>query len=119
MKSEEIVSRIINVIESNKSLTDFGIRQKNDEKYSKDRELLLKNKKAVFKTYLWIKEYMDPIKSYNTRHSSYGLKHIAEKQIGYITNGTFITAAIMAGHKAMPTSYKSPNVWFNMSEKKH
>jgi hypothetical protein len=46
---------------------------------------------------------------------SYGIKHTAEQDIGYITNGVFIAAGIIAGY-----SYEiregDPNVSFGMSE---
>lgn len=49
----------------------------------------------------WLVENIAPIKSINRRHSSYGLKHLAEKfsPRGYITNGAFIAAAIIAGYR--------------------
>jgi hypothetical protein len=55
-------------------------------------------------------------KTINKKHSSYGLKHIAEKDIGYITNGTFIAGAIHCGFK-YHICENSPNPCFNMSEK--
>lgn len=46
--------------------------------------------------------------------TSYGLKHQAEKDIGYITNGVFIASAIAEGLtvKRIPDS---PNAWVNLS----
>lgn len=37
------------------------------------------------------------IKKLNYRCSSYGLKHAAERSIGYVSNGVFIAAAIAEG----------------------
>lgn len=54
------------------------------------------------------------IKTINKRHSSYGLKHMAEKEIGYITNGAFICAALFCGFKF---KVSGPNAHFNISEK--
>jgi len=46
----------------------------------------------------------------------YGLKHIAEKEMGYVLNGVFIAAAIHSGfpYELIPDS---PNVRFGISEK--
>ncbi len=58
-----------------------------------------------------------PTKTVNRRRGSYGLKHMAERDIGdYVSNGSFIAAAI---HCGFPYRLKpdSPNVWFGMSEK--
>lgn len=59
---------------------------------------------------------LKPIKTVNERHSSYGLKHLAEPEIGYITNGAFIAAVVHCGfpYKIYPDS---PNVSFGISEK--
>ncbi len=54
------------------------------------------------------------IKTINKRHSSYGLKHKAEKEIGYITNGAFICAAVFCGFDFKASG---PNAHFNVSEK--
>ena len=53
--------------------------------------------------------------SINKRHSSYGVKHLAEQVLGdYVANGTFIAAAI-ASHLDYQLIPDSPNVWFNLS----
>lgn len=65
----------------------------------------------------WIRQFVDPRKTVNTKgSSSYGLKHAVENWAGtYILNGAFIVAAIEEGYK-----YKrsGPNAHFNMSFKK-
>jgi len=45
---------------------------------------------------------------------SHGLKHVAEKNVGYITNGVFIAAAIAEGFRAVRIG-ETPNAWFNIS----
>jgi hypothetical protein len=50
--------------------------------------------------------------------TSYGLKHIAEHDIGYVTNGVFIAAAIAAGFQIERTERSwrvTPNAWLNIS----
>ena len=49
----------------------------------------------------------------NWRQSAYGLKHIAEDEIGYVTNGAFIAAAIHAGLK-FKVCEDGLNVCFNL-----
>lgn len=66
----------------------------------------------------------DPIRTINRNHSSYGLKHLAEKhakrlsdnEINYITNGALILAMVDAGFR-FTRDGDSPNVSFNVSER--
>jgi hypothetical protein len=53
--------------------------------------------------------------SINTKHTSYGLKHLAEKTAlcGYISNGAFIVGAILAGFTIRKLHSRAK---FNMSE---
>ncbi len=54
-------------------------------------------------------------KTINKNHSSYTLKHIIENDVGYITNGEFIMAALVAGY-AM-SSVNRMNPCFNMDNR--
>ena len=67
----------------------------------------------------WIRENMPQSRKVCRRKSSYGLKDIAEKEIGYIQNGTFIAAAIHCGLKFVPVDKKlnSQNVFFKFDDK--
>ena len=106
-------------------LNDFGIgtpggpkARSQDEKNALDTEnraLLRGSVAAVASTVAWLQENVEPTKNVNKRHTSYGIKHMAEKDIGYITNGVFIAAGIIAGYpyEIIPGS---PNVPFGMSE---
>ena len=48
----------------------------------------------------WIADNMAIVKALNKRHSSYGLKHLAERHRGeYVSNGAFIAGAILVGLK--------------------
>ncbi len=66
----------------------------------------------------------DPIKSINKKHTSYGLKHLAERrakmlsenEVNYITNGALILAMVDAGFRFVRDG-DSPNVCFNVSER--
>jgi hypothetical protein len=55
------------------------------------------------------------IKALNRRGTSYGLKHCAEDDIGYLTNGVFIAAAIAEGFTVRRSQPNSPNAWLNIS----
>ncbi|AUJ26584.1 hypothetical protein [Virgibacillus dokdonensis] len=64
----------------------------------------------------WIKNNIAPIKSFNTRQTSYGLKHRFEDDGGfYIGNGAFKGAMLACGFKVKDKSAK--NWVFNVSEK--
>jgi hypothetical protein len=55
------------------------------------------------------------LKSLNQRGSSYGLKHHAAHDIGYVTNGVFIAAAIAEGFRVQRIRFDGPNAWFNIA----
>lgn len=55
-------------------------------------------------------------KTVNTYMSSYGWKHVVERNAHtYITNGAFVCAALALGYK-MQRIKNSPNVFFNISK---
>lgn len=66
----------------------------------------------------------DPISTINKRHTSYGLKHLAERrakklsnnETNYITNGALILAMVDAGFRFVRDG-QSPNVFLNVSER--
>jgi hypothetical protein len=62
----------------------------------------------------WLRQF-SKIKALNRRGTSYGLKHCAEGDIGYVTNGCFIAAAIAEGFTVRCAEFGSPNAWFNIS----
>lgn len=106
------------------NLNDFGIGVYNERKKKPDareKELaegktqLLDSVEACNKVCKWLSA-VAKIKTINDNRSSYGLKHIAEVDIGYVTNGVFITAAIYCGYPYRVES-GDPNVPFGMSEK--
>lgn len=105
-------------------LNDFGIGvycgYQNDPAKAaavteQNRAKLLNSVDAVNRCCGWLNA-ISRRKTINTQRSSYGLKHVAEADIGYITNGVFITAAILGGFP-----YKvidgGPNVAFGISER--
>ena len=68
----------------------------------------------------WITEYCKPRKTINDGALSYHLKHVVERWADtYVTNATFIHAAIRLGYTyenaALPGQRLSPNAVFRMS----
>jgi hypothetical protein len=61
----------------------------------------------------WLSRY-NKIKTPSKRGTSYGLKHIAAKEIGYTTNGVFIAAAIAEGFRVV-RDRDTPNALLNIS----
>jgi hypothetical protein len=62
----------------------------------------------------WIDAHLVSRQTFNPRHSSYGLKHMAEEDIGYITNGQFIAAMMACGYRYKVVGL---NALFNVSER--
>ncbi len=63
----------------------------------------------------WIKHRFWERKTINCNRSSYGLKHDMESETGiYVSNGSFIEAAMLLGYRMKPDY---PNCFFNMSIK--
>jgi hypothetical protein len=59
----------------------------------------------------WLAQFRK-IKGINRHGTSYGLKHVAEHAIGYVTNGVFIAAAIAEG---FTIQRDGPNAYLNIS----
>lgn len=59
----------------------------------------------------WLRSF-PKTKSINRRVTSYGLKHLAERDIDYVTNGIFIAAAIAEGFRFERVG---PNAVFNIA----
>ncbi len=65
----------------------------------------------------YINTYFEPSKSIYRKRSSYGLKHLVERNIGiYISNGEFIAAMLLCGYQ----SYKETtwNCYFKIKNRK-
>jgi hypothetical protein len=108
------------------ALNDFGLghygghKDKSDAEKgtinAENRRVLRASAPAVATTVMWLRENVEPTLTINKRRTSYGIKHVAEKDIGYITNGVFIAAGIIAGYP-YEIDHSSANVPFGMSEK--
>jgi hypothetical protein len=102
-------------------LTAFGIgsfrerretQAEYDARFKRDRTELRNYVQAFRVVSEWLKR-LPSIKTINRSATSYGLKHIVEREVGYITNGLFIAAAIHAGFK-VAIRHDSPNVCLNI-----
>ena len=94
MKTEEIES----VITNNINLTNFGLMEVSDSNYIKARKDLYSNLNTVSECIDWMSaNYVANVSTKNLS-SSYGLKHIIEKDLGhYVSNGCLV-AAVEALH---------------------
>ncbi|MCB1681704.1 MAG: hypothetical protein H6858_03105 [Rhodospirillales bacterium] len=128
-------------MEKERFLTDYGMgipdaKPKPDgsretpeerrERFKTKRKLLLLSVEQFLRAYVFA-SLVKKIKTIDTRNSSYGLKHLAEKypctypdgqELGpdYVGNGPMIAAAVHAGF-SIEKHYGSPNPSFNMSRK--
>ncbi len=124
--SSGIEVRLAITMSRHPELNDFGIGLYGGDKDKSDaekdainaeqRRTLRESAAAVATTVTWLRENVEPTRTINRRRTSYGIKGVAEKDIGYITNGVFIAAGIIAGYPYEIVS-GSPNVLFGMSEK--
>ena len=119
----EIETQLESVMSRIPRLSDFGIglyeerhipKEERPALLAAEREALRKSAPAVAATVEWLRKNVAPVRK--TTHSSYAVKHVVEKDIGYITNGVLIAAAVIAGYpyKVVPGS---PNVSLGMSTK--
>ena len=113
------------VLEREPQLGDFGFgvwdsrrktRAERTAELRRDRESMLEPRSLAEFTAAreWLRRFKK-IKNLNRGGTSYGLKHVAEDEIGYSANGCFIAAAIAEGFAVRRTDYDSPNAWFNIS----
>ena len=90
--------------------------EQKDRIFQAERHILLDSTADVTWTIGWLRSNVEPIKTINRRHSSYGLKHLAEKFSPnlYLSNGAFIAAALLVGYRF---EVDPPNAMFGMSER--
>lgn len=92
----------------------IGIRNDPDNLTPETRAALLSSVERFAATKQWIAANLRPVKQINPIRTSYGMKHIAAREIGYITNGVFIAAMLACGYRMR--KYPSFNPHFNVSE---
>ena len=79
---------------------------------TEDFKTLSKKEQAILMG--WIRTRLTPRKSYNRKHSSYGLKHLFEEDNFYVTNGAFKGAMFASGY--VPEFAQDTNWVFAISE---
>jgi hypothetical protein len=119
----DLAAEMERVLEQEPQLSDFGFgladfykaHEEGVAKFREDREnIRVPLALAEFTAARgWLKQFAK-LKSFNKRGNSYSLKHIAEHDIGYVSNGVFIAAAIAEGFNVQRIG-DSPNAWFNIS----
>ena len=110
-KLPELTAYGVGIFEHGRGLS----MQEAKKEATKYRENLLNDVKDFEKICEWLKA-IEKTPTINTTHTSYELKHIAERHVGYSTNGTFIAAAIYSDF-TFKVETGSPNVMFGMSTK--
>jgi hypothetical protein len=69
---------------------------------------------AFIATRAWLRRH-NKRKTINRSGTSYGLTHVAERDVGYITNGAFIAAAVAEDFCVVREEGEGPNAWLNIS----
>jgi hypothetical protein len=120
----EAAAAMDSVLDQQPDLGDFGfgvhdLRRKSNTQYVEELQQERNDIRKPFalasfvKTREWLSRH-GKLKKVNKSGSSYGLKHVVENDIGYITNGVFIAAAIAEGFRVVRIE-DSPNAWLNIS----
>ncbi len=122
----EVKASLERVMEAYPTLTDTGFltwrnsdsrcREEFHSKLKEGRASLLKAINSYEQSVFWLIG-MKSIQKINTNAHSYRLKHLAESKACYVSNGTFIAAAIHCGYRMKRCPDSSPNAWFNMSSR--
>lgn len=86
------------------------------EKFRREREALLAQIDAFERARGWLSRW-PKTKGFQDFGTSYGLKHIAEPEIGYTPNGVFIAASVAAGFGVKPAEPGSPNALLNIARR--
>ena len=102
------------IMEQHPALHNGGYGGKPSVNTQENRDALAGSVEAFARVRDWVAANLQPIKGTNRRRSSYGMKHIAESEIGYITNGVFIAAMLANGYRMDPNPGYNPS--FNVSE---
>lgn len=92
-------------------LTAEGLADEASPEFREQQEKLLQSVQACTRICRWLRR-----KARATRHlsSSYGLTFAANRDVGYITHGQFIAAAIHCGFRYRRAPGTS-GIWLNMS----
>jgi hypothetical protein len=113
-----------NILAEHPDLGNFGFgvfdsrhktASQREAELAEEREVICQPRSLVafIETRKWLRG-KTKINKLNKKGSSYGLKHVVEREIGYITNGVFIAAAIAEDFNVKRIA-DSPDAWLNIS----
>lgn len=111
------------------NLTDYGFMSSHDSEFIERRAALERQldggpcsekyrpRSSFAEIVTWIHDNFAKRKTINRDYTSYGLKHVAEPEIGYTSNGFFICAMIAADFEfRIPRDlWRDCNAFFNIS----
>jgi hypothetical protein len=127
LASAESRATIQMIAELNPELCDFGFgvyddknldQEQRSEKLANDRARMFEDR-SIEQFDLargWLRPWAKTKQVNRGAGSSYGLKHRAQRDIGYVTNGVFIAAAYAEGFEVRRIE-NGPNALFNISTK--
>ncbi len=110
-----VAERMKSIMRKIPHLTDFGFENPSSDKkrFAENRDKMLEPRSLgqFLVACDWWAQRRKTLVVNPRAGSSYGLKHFAAREIGYVTNGIFIAAAIAEGFR-----YKEdgPNAHFNI-----
>jgi hypothetical protein len=83
-----------------------------------ERRELLESVERFEAACIWIRKHL-PLSPRSRRYfSSYVLKQIAEREMGYLSNGVFIAAMLASGHRYLRQGAHNPNAYFPLSTRR-
>lgn len=112
---------LADILAAHSDLTAYGFESPDDteqDEMTERRAELGRRESAFAEACAWIREHLPPTPRSRGYYSSYYLKHIAEAEIGYITNGLFIAAMIHCGHRFRQPGKGNPNAYFPLHKRK-
>jgi hypothetical protein len=123
----EAIAEILMVVTRYPELTDFGFgvwgeRIRHLSPAEREAEFKVNRAKMFeersLRQFLHARDWLQgqqKRKTINQWGTSYGLKHVAAHDVGYITNGVFVAAAVSAGFQIERAGTLSPNAYMSIS----
>lgn len=110
-------SEIQRILDQHPQLHFYGYGPLGKDAMPGDRDELAGTESVavITKVVAWLQENIVPTRTINPRHSSYSMKHLAERAIGeYVGGGQLIVAALLCGY---PMGDKGYSRSFGMSNR--
>lgn len=108
--------KIEEIVKQYSDLTDFGFGVYPGQSFEVERAKMFepRSMEEMELAVRWLAGQRRTKTVWDGSPNSYGLKHLAENDIGYVTNGMFIAAGISIG---LLVKRDGPNAVFNLSRK--